>query len=549
MNDNICDLFVVSLLSYNHLEIVGETVREVCAHFKSAAHFICLYSDESIYRAFHQNLTYLNTDTKWQEGVVRLSNWTDLDSFLQEVSGTEENCDGIKVKLCSGIDFTIAPQIGIDLQKSGIEVVGTNQHFEQKTAKESMSDYLKGNSIWPNWNVFYFNQYKNRPKELCAAVVHREIADQLKKDLEQLAMKARKCVSMKKILHQPGAGASTVAMCVMWELRTTYKCVRLNGEEFFPDEKLKERMKSLSEKILFFRGIGESNETVKGISSECKPILILLDNTTDDVAIALRKSLEDRVNENSEIGYFSTMFLLLYLVQKVDARFTADETSDRTLCMKQELSIKDKRLFKKKLQQLERHNWEPPKMLEFVIMAHNYESSDYVTQVIRDTFGRNHAYKNQEQMLLYLSILKHFAGMGLPTEICLSIKENEEDFEGKPFKSMPTVNPILSLCPQAKIFLTQKKWTLKLGSRDFSCLFFEVSHAPVAKELFNFLSRGKNLSTILLELFTEPSIMSGDQRFKELMFFTVRKLLGEYQLLSLKVKITSKDNHSDTHLM
>jgi hypothetical protein len=533
INDNICDLFVVSLLSHNHLEIIGETVKEVCAHFKSAAHFICLYSDESIYRAFHQNLTYLNTDTKWQEGVVRLPNWTDLDSFLQVVCGTEKNCEGIKVKLFSGIDFTIAPQIGNDLQKSGIEVVGTNQYFEQKNATDSMSDYLKGNSIWPSWNVFYFNEYKNRPRGICAAVVHREIADQLKKDLEQLAMKARKCVSMKKILHQPGAGASTVAMCVMWELRNTYKCIRVNGEEFFADEKLEERMKNLSEKILFFRGIGESNETVKGISSECKPILILLDNTTEVVAKALRKSLEDRVNENSDIGYFYTMFLLLYLVQKVDARFISDETSD-TLCMRQELTRSDKKLFQKKLDELKMQNLEPPKMLEFVIMAHNYQSSDYVTQVIRDTFGKNHAYRNQEQMLLYLSTLKHFAGMGLPTDVCFSIKENEEDFEGKLFKGMPTVNPISSLCPQAKIFLTQKNCTIKLRSGDFPCLFFEVSHAPVAKELFNFLSRGKSLSAILFELFNEPSIMSGEERFQELMFFTVRKLLGEFKLLIFK---------------
>ena len=79
-----------------------------------------------------------------------------------------------------------------------------------------------------------------------------------------------------------------------------------------------------------------------------KPLLILLDNASDKIAKNLRKCLEDRVAEK-EIWYSSTMFLVLYVVRKVDTLSMMQDNLGQekidTIFMKQELSKHEKIIF------------------------------------------------------------------------------------------------------------------------------------------------------------------------------------------------------------
>ena len=79
-----------------------------------------------------------------------------------------------------------------------------------------------------------------------------------------------------------------------------------------------------------------------------KPLLILLDNASDKIAKNLRKCLEDRVAEK-EIWYSSTMFLVLYVVRKVDTLSMMQDNLGQekidTIFMKQELSKHEKNHF------------------------------------------------------------------------------------------------------------------------------------------------------------------------------------------------------------
>ena len=266
MDTKINHLFVVPLFTLENIELLGETVRDLAAHFNGAECFICLYTEESIYEAFRKSISFLSSSKFWDRSVVHLQSWDILQSFLEEICEVNGLNEGLKVKLFSGLDYHIAPVLIDSFMKDGIEVVGTNQCEElcEKEAEDSMIAYLHGNSIWPKWNAFYFGQSENRPAELSSVIVPREWGEKLKKNLQTFSS-LRKCVAMQRILHQPGAGASTLAMAIMWDFRTTWKCVRINGLDFNTKDQIKQKMEMLSEKILFIRSLGESEKSVKGV--------------------------------------------------------------------------------------------------------------------------------------------------------------------------------------------------------------------------------------------------------------------------------------------
>jgi len=347
--------------------------------------------------------------------------------------------------------------------------------------------------------------------------------------------KRGKCVSLKKIMHQPGAGASTVAMSVMWSACKKWKCLRINGRELIDDPKLDEQLKEITEKILFVRSMGEPDDTIRGIE-RCNPVFILLDNASDELAQNLRKHLQVRVTEKGIFYHHVTLFLVLYLVQKVDTLFRNEDNSliepMDILLMKQELSLRDKERFHEKLSELQETNIEPAKMVEFVVMACDFKDSVYVRRVVSDTLKNIHIFSNQESMLLYLSVLKYFANLCLPADVCQSLKDNQTNFE----KKLAPKRVLSGLCQPAKVFLSQRNSAIKVKKGNFKFLAIEVSHVPLAEALFIFLKSDKKLSDILLNFIKEPCIMNGEERFVELLNTIARLLVGNKCFFAYIVK-------------
>ena len=101
-----------------------------------------------------------------------------------------------------------------------------------------------------------------------------------------------KSVALAGILHNPGAGATTVGKHVLWNLRDRYRCAYLDGtfvENF--------NLHKLSEMILLFRSLNEEDKRASGNEGpKCKPVLLFLDNSSLLLVQTLRRSIERAID-------------------------------------------------------------------------------------------------------------------------------------------------------------------------------------------------------------------------------------------------------------
>jgi hypothetical protein len=508
--------------------------------------FVCIYSDNDVYTKFLKvrEIIDLSGDESWRNCVVKLTNWEVINTFICEIC-TPSNVNGTKVPTTNGLSYTIKTQVIENFAQCGIEVVGINQceNLSPEIAEESLIEYLRGNATWPSWSAFYFSDWSNNPmpNHLKSVIIRRKVVDKILNDIKAIAKMPKKNVALKKLIHQPGAGASTVAMHVMWELRSSFKCVRIDADCFIKDpESQNERMNIIAGNIILLRSFGESDSCVAGLSI-CKPIFILLDNANEKTAKALRQNLEDIVNARG-IKYCTTQFIILYLEQKVDVSHKTEVCDQLDLIIiKQELDKSEIQLFDKKLNELKNEGEvvAPAEMLEFVIMAHNFQDCEYVTGVVRDALRTTKEYRPlQTNLLLYLSVLKYFMNLSLPANICKSILDEQTDFEGrnKNSNAVPTVSVLTSLCPEAKLFISEKNRVYACYHADgkkIKTKTLEITHAPVARQIYLNLAEKRKLSTILEDFLDEPSILSGYDYYDEMMHNQVRKLFGNYEFFNI----------------
>jgi hypothetical protein len=520
------EVFVVCLFSNESLDKIGELMKDIYAAMHGISQFVVIYTDEQILKELVKSVKILSSDKKWNNYVVKMNNWEDMNPFIDELCfGTQQT--EITVPLTNGMSCTIKPQVAEFFVDSKLEVIGINKchNLDESNAEGAIEKYLQGHATWPDWDVFHYDSWKHRPNHVMSGIIRREIVDRILRDVKQLAKKEFRCVALKKLLHQPGAGASTAAMNALWDLRKEFKSVRINGDDFGDLDRRRVQLDNLSKQIIFLRSLGEPKTVEKGFTA-CNPVFILLDNANKDLAIAFRKSLEDYV-QGKGIIYQFTMFIILYLVQKVDITFRPEDESKAdpsdTLVMKQELSLSEKESFQKFLTQ---GKIEPTKMLEFVIMANNFESTPYVKQTVKNTLKSIHTHQNQEKLLLYLSLLKNYVGMSLPVDHCRYL------LEGFPKQSVidhgpPPINLLSSLSSQAKILLSQRTRYIDFFSERIKTQVLEFSHLPAAKEVLLYLKKDKKLPDILSNLLAEVPSSNAEKNLEEYIFFCTRMILSK----------------------
>jgi hypothetical protein len=274
MNKEKDNVFFIALFSDRNLEKIGKLIQDVYCNENGVHKFVCIYSDQEIYKKFlkvKEIDELLSNDVLWSTCVVFLHSWSDMNTSVDKIC-TSFAVDGTTVPLTDGLSHTIKPQIIEAFAHCGIEVVGINQceNLNSENAEEALTTYLGGNATWPDWSAFYFSDWNNNPNpnRLKSVIIHREErVERLISDLEAIAVLPNKNVVLKKLIHQPGAGASTVAMNAVWDLRKKYKCVRINAELFIKDSTGKnEQMKNFGRKILLLRSLGVRSYR-KGISS------------------------------------------------------------------------------------------------------------------------------------------------------------------------------------------------------------------------------------------------------------------------------------------
>lgn len=163
-----------------------------------------------------------------------------LNGFLQFVPNPSEN-EHYTLPSRSGTPITLSSQDLLWLQEE-LEIVHLESGYGEHAKDVSSLDYLKGQEV--SWENIRFNHDAKRD---VTTKLQKKIGDSLRKS-STLRI---------NLYHIPGAGGTTVAKKIVWELHETYPCLILKN----------------------CKNPRETSERLRTIAKECdKSLLLLIDN-------------------------------------------------------------------------------------------------------------------------------------------------------------------------------------------------------------------------------------------------------------------------------
>ena len=414
------------------------------------------------------------------------------------------------------------------------EEMNTNPlEFCQK-GRSSILDFIRGTE--PDWPVFYFTETSEIPLPIEANIppglVKRKFVDQVIADVNCAEKNETKPITRISIIHQPGSGATTLGRHVLWHLRREKKCCMIDGRNYRKNNVTdSEKLSRVADLILNFRGYRENDEVVQGehVDLSCPTVVVLFDNCVPLLAKQLTTLLQTKC-EKRRMKFRKTMIVIIcvYSTFESDIPCNSDpeygtKLTDKKHILEQELSTGEKKLFQARLQILNKEV-DIKDMLSFVIFAEDFNmNSTYVKRVVQETLlDMGSLYPDQQTLLLYLALLKHFGNLQLPKKHCELLSFKSASLFSKIEKKSigDIIHHYKTFSPQVVAFTRETKEFIQSGLGSF----LEISHAPVAYHLFQELSKSTSLSGIVKNMMGEKALVE-ERFFQDLVHSTFVELL------------------------
>ncbi len=529
-------IVIVLLGSQENIEKLSYLLKDLHTLGLAQNQFVCLYKDTSNMETLDNKIGDIFNGDEWRNQKVQISQWNHLNSFFkQRKSGF--NFQGLKLPCSSRGLYIDMPKGTVDyFLDIGIDILGTNSCEDlvnqmdadaiTKLANDTILNFFKG--AQPTWELFYFSEPCNLSTtgKIYPGVIKRDYVEDLKKDILRLNQLDSNVVEVKQIVHEPGAGASTIAKHVLWLLKNEIRCIAINGRRFTNGDAIDiKEVDKCAEAIFAIRGLGEDPQTSKGRNlshkKQCVSVLILLDNGNEDLAAVLSAKLEEEVRKR-QIVYDSTMFIILNISSSTGG---LDSTQDQDCQIEQKLFDSETEMFANRLRLLEK-TCKVEDMLSFVIMAENFnEESEYVKTTVESALKGIKRHPKERQLLLYLALLKWYGNSGLPVKHC-------EAFVFPPLATLSAQTSFLDrLCRQVKLFVNEYQNEHIRGTCPFRTV--EVTHSPVAFQVIRHLiTPFTELPNVVSEMIQEHVFASEDFMSKEISII-FRKLLLFRQIIEI----------------
>ena len=255
-------VFVFAFYSEESVVKISEVLKTIVGMCEGFGEIVFLYQEDTVLRSYQERLVEIAGIEDWNKYSVKVS-WVHLSSFVKANNMDLEFTD-LLIPSSSGINTPVKPEVVKRFMNDGLSILGINQCDALRTepnalkqeqmAKTCTQEFLTGKS--PPWEVFLlsepskFKMRFNAPNGLVERMITKKIQDKIQ-DMEKIENKS---VALAGILHNPGAGATTVGKHVLWNLRDHYRCAYLDGtfvENF--------NLQKLSEMILLFRSLNEED--------------------------------------------------------------------------------------------------------------------------------------------------------------------------------------------------------------------------------------------------------------------------------------------------
>ncbi|KAK3606490.1 hypothetical protein CHS0354_041441 [Potamilus streckersoni] len=319
--------------------------------------------------------------------------WNHISQTVSQLTGSSDEAS-VELPTSTGAFCRVKEKVKNEL--FDLDIVGRNecqnndvikdQHKLRLLKAEVEEHFFRGGPV--KWWNFWF------PGLVLKRHIHDKLMKLVKETLDGSIDEEDK-VGIIHLYHQPGAGGSTTARQILWDLKSEYRCCVLKS---ITDE--------TCEQISAFR---------RYEAEDPRPSVILIDNLEEDKVNRLYSQLEEKARveyRNSEKPF--KVFCLLLLCRRKTTLAIKDfkVKKDRNYVMlHHELAENEIAWFHEKNRDLEekhklQNGVDPKLLLSFNIMKENF-NPDYIQNSVK-AFCDDITKPNEIQLLKFLSVMNTF---------------------------------------------------------------------------------------------------------------------------------------------
>ncbi|XP_055867733.1 sterile alpha motif domain-containing protein 9-like isoform X2 [Biomphalaria glabrata] len=289
-------------------------------------------------------------------------------------SSTGVYVDVSEIDITNWSDIFILPSNNFDINIPPEEKETLVKQVEEK--------FYRGDEV--DWLNFYFKDHVLRRD------IQSTLLDNVRRALEGRIREEQEKVSVISILHQPGAGGTTSAKQILWDLRNEYRCCLV-----------KRITNETCEQIDEFRFFKDQRP---------KPILVLIDN--EEKFEYLKDRLEEKARERhrSEGESFHVYCTIIACTRRASLPM---QLKINQVALRQELTSNELEWFKdrhrtlvKRFQNNKDDNVNPEFLIAFNILRQNF-NKEYVSKVVK-AFSEDIRSDHEIRLLKFVSLLNTF---------------------------------------------------------------------------------------------------------------------------------------------
>ncbi|XP_062579322.1 sterile alpha motif domain-containing protein 9-like [Saccostrea cucullata] len=383
---------VIFLLFSKNYDILLDAAEEIISKFKG--HWLLLAESEEIASHWKKELLHRQcVDKKALEYrcIIGIP-WKHVNLMIKTVTGAKKQSKCLiptaKGPLCNLREKFKSELFDLSILSANECENDTEIMNDREKRKEQRKiveeDFFKGAPVtW--WNLSFGEDH------VVKRSIHPNLLEKVKLACSKSENEDENKVSIVKLFHQPGAGGTTSAMQVLWDLKDEYRCAVV--------KKISELTCEQIEKLRNY----EESETPK-------PPIILIDNSDEEKVITLCAQLENRARiasrRNEDRCQVFCMLLLCIRKPNLPSFVNKGSVQLRHELEKNELDWFQEKGDKLQKQFLHENGVDPQLLLSFNLLKENF-NPHYREQIIKQ-FVDNIDNEEEKCLLRYLSLMNSF---------------------------------------------------------------------------------------------------------------------------------------------
>lgn len=383
---------VVFLLFSKNYDILLDAAEEIILKFKNE--WMLLAESEKIANHWKRRLLdrqCVDKKTLEQRCIIGIP-WKEVNVMIKGVIGATQQTMSL-IPMANGTQCHLKEKIKSEL--FDLEILSSN---ECQNDSEIMNDKEKRNSkrkteeenffrgeIVTWWNLSFGDDH------VLKRSFHTKLLEKVKVACSRSDNEDQSKISIVRIYHHPGAGGTTSAKQILWELRDQYRCAIVR------------RISDITcEQINKLRNFNEQDTP--------KPPIIFIDNGDEEKLITLCTQLENRAKISSRRSEDqSRVFCVLLLC--IRRPNLASNVGERSVQIRHDLEQAELDWFQRKGETLRKqflhgNGVDPQLLLSFNLLKENFNPK-YRQEVIKQ-FVDNIENEKEQSLLRYLSLINSF---------------------------------------------------------------------------------------------------------------------------------------------